>query len=107
MEDEHEQTILDKVMEFCLSNDFEQRFNNFASRHLATFAAADTLTSEEEHPLEYHQVYQQYLKEFEGYIERKQLEPELQWMLLIFEPQSLSKATAIICRSFINKQRKP
>lgn len=68
-DDDDDTSILDQVMEFCMSNNFEQRFQAFSYRHAQTFECADETQPDEEHPLSYHQAYQQYLNEFEGYIE--------------------------------------
>lgn len=64
-DDDGDDSILEQVMDFCLSSGFEQRFRDFADRHARTFAHADM---EEEHPMSWHEAYQEYLKEFEGYI---------------------------------------
>lgn len=68
-DDDTELPILERVMEFCLSSDFEQRFQSFAQRHARTFAHVADIGPEEEHPLSYHEAYQEYLKEFGDYIE--------------------------------------
>jgi hypothetical protein len=62
--------LLTKVQEFCTSSSFEQEFESFAKEHSDTFMASlDYSSNEGEHPLEFFEVYQAYLKKFEGKIE--------------------------------------
>ena len=56
-------------MEFCTSSDFERRFEDFAREHAPTFLAAPDLREGDEQPVEFHQAYLEYLKEFEALIE--------------------------------------
>ena len=70
-EDNH-QSVLEKVQEFCLSNELEAEFESFAKEHADSFMTHyDSKASDsEEHPLAFHDIYRQYLNKFEGRIER-------------------------------------
>lgn len=62
--------LLTKVQDFCTSKEFEQEFESFAKEHSDTFMASlDHNSNEGEHPLEFFEVYQEYLRKFEGKIE--------------------------------------
>ena len=64
------QKLLGKVREFCTSPEFEQAFESFAKEHSDVFMASlDYNSNEGEHPLEFFDVYQDYLRRFEGKIE--------------------------------------
>ena len=55
---------------FCTSSDFESDFEQFAKEHSDVFRSSiDCKTGEGEHALEYYEVYQEYLRTFEGKIE--------------------------------------
>jgi hypothetical protein len=63
--------VMDKVQEFCLSNNLEKDFEDFAEEYASTFVRSlDMTTGKEEHPLEFHDVYREYLSRFERKIER-------------------------------------
>ena len=62
--------LLEVVQSYCVSNDFEAEFERFAKEHADVFLRALDFTADTtEHPLEFHQVYQEYLRKFEGLIE--------------------------------------
>ena len=60
--------IFDKVQAFCMSSGFENDFEAFAERHIEQFMPVLDMQAGDEHDLEYHRVYQEYLAEFEGKI---------------------------------------
>jgi len=67
--------LLEKVMEFCMSKDFEGQFDDFAAEHAELFIpVVGVATADIEHKLEFHDCYTGYLEHFEGrikkYIER-------------------------------------
>lgn len=64
------QEVLQKVMDFAMSDDFEAAFEDFAAIHKTTFLKALIMDEGAEHPLEWHDVYLEYLHTFEGKIER-------------------------------------
>jgi len=68
MESKEEGGIFDLVREFCMSQSFEADFEAFAAEHLDVFADAVDMKEDDEHRLEYHDVYQRYLDVFEGKI---------------------------------------
>lgn len=62
--------MMDIVQEFCTSDEFEAEFERFAKEHAHVFEKSVEFTVESgEHPLEFHAVYQEYLRHFEGMIE--------------------------------------
>lgn len=62
--------LLELVQEFCMSKSFESEFEAFAKEHSNVFMQALDFTEDTtEHPLEFHNVYRQYLNKFEGMIE--------------------------------------
>jgi hypothetical protein len=62
--------LLTKVQDFCTSTTFEQEFESFAKENSDVFMASlDYSSNEGEHPLEFFDVYQAYLKKFETKIE--------------------------------------
>mmetsp|Transcript_22754 Transcript_22754/g.51316 ORF Transcript_22754/g.51316 Transcript_22754/m.51316 type:complete len:152 (+) Transcript_22754:193-648(+) len=61
--------ILDKVSSFVMSSGFERDFELFAQKHGSTFDKAVDMQKGDEHSLEFHEVYQEYLSTFEGKIE--------------------------------------
>lgn len=64
-------SVLAKVQQFCLSTSLEQDFEAFAKEHHEIFLQSlDFPPDSTEHPLEFHSVYQDYLRKFEGRIER-------------------------------------
>lgn len=69
---EHDESqLMAMVQEFCTSNDFEEEFEAFAKEHSDVFInALNFQEGNEEHPLEFHEVYREYLNTFEGMIER-------------------------------------
>ena len=61
---------MEHVQDFCTSNAFEAEFESFAKEHSEVFMKfLDYTEKSEEHPLEFHDIYRQYLKKFEGLIE--------------------------------------
>ena len=62
-------TIVDLVQEFCLSADVEAAFEQFAENHMHVFAKATEFREGDEHPLEFYNIYEEYLKIFERKIE--------------------------------------
>lgn len=62
---------LDLIRELCLSTEFEREFEDFAEEHYSVFASAEEMKEEgDEHPLEFYDVYNKYIKTFEGRIEK-------------------------------------
>ncbi len=62
--------LLDVVQEFCMSDAFEQEFEMFAKEHAGAFRRSlEFSVHSAEHPMEFHNVYRQYLSKFEGMIE--------------------------------------
>jgi hypothetical protein len=62
--------LMDVVQEFCLSDAFEQEFEMFAKEHAGAFRQSmDFTIHSNEHPMEFHEVYREYLAKFEGMIE--------------------------------------
>jgi hypothetical protein len=62
--------LMEDVMEFCMSNSFEEAFESFAKEHTDVFMQAlDFSENNTEHPLIFHEVYRKYLAKFEGLIE--------------------------------------
>ena len=63
--------IVDKVMHFATSSDFEYAFERFAEENQKAFVPMMfSMGPEDEHPLAWHEVYLDYLHTFEGKIER-------------------------------------
>jgi len=62
--------IFDKVSEFCQGSGFERDFEEFAAKHKDVFLAACEMKAGDEHSLEYHRIYTEYLQIFEGKIHR-------------------------------------
>ena len=62
--------ILRLVMKFAMSENFEQDFEDFASSHKASFLKILIMDAGAEHPMEWHEIYLEYLHTFEGKIER-------------------------------------
>lgn len=64
--------LLEKVMEFCVGSQFEQDFEAFAADKAPIFIDAGILDMDEkaEYPLSFHDTYLDYLRKFEGKIER-------------------------------------
>ena len=58
------------VMNFAMSDDFEAAFEEFAELHKAAFLKVLVMEEGAEHPLEWHDIYLEYLHTFEGKIER-------------------------------------
>lgn len=68
--DDDRPDILDVVQKFCTSPQFETEFEEFAKDNADVFRDAGSFSvHSKEHPLEFHQVYRQYLSKFEGMIE--------------------------------------
>lgn len=64
------ETVFERVQEFIMSDNLEKQFEDFADEHADTFMQALDLEPGEEHPLEFHSIYREYLERFEGKIER-------------------------------------
>jgi The ARF-like 2 binding protein BART len=67
--DEMPKTIVAKVQAFCETNDFEKQFEAFALDKYSVFKDILELQKGDEQPIEYYNVYNQYLEMFEGRIE--------------------------------------
>lgn len=62
--------FLQQVQEFCMSNRFEAEFERFAEEHADIFLNSPAYQQNlDEHPLEFHEVYQKFLRKFERHIE--------------------------------------
>ncbi len=62
--------LMDLVQGFCVSDEFEGEFESFAKEHSDVFIKSLSFTEDtNEHPLEFHAVYREYLRRFEGLIE--------------------------------------
>mmetsp|Transcript_16860 Transcript_16860/g.34334 ORF Transcript_16860/g.34334 Transcript_16860/m.34334 type:complete len:155 (-) Transcript_16860:424-888(-) len=61
--------IYEKVSEFCMSSGFQRDFERFAEKHAATFDSACDMKAGDEHSLQFHSIYEEYLATFEGKIE--------------------------------------
>mmetsp|Transcript_40071 Transcript_40071/g.107436 ORF Transcript_40071/g.107436 Transcript_40071/m.107436 type:complete len:170 (+) Transcript_40071:127-636(+) len=60
--------LFERVKNFCMSQGFEKDFEDFAERHHEHFMDAIDMVQGDEHKLEHHNIYNQYLEEFEGKI---------------------------------------
>lgn len=70
MGDSKTNDMIDVVQEFCTSDEFEAEFERFAKEHAHVFEKSLDFTVESaEHPMEFHEVYREYLRHFEGMIE--------------------------------------
>jgi len=67
---EDRKDILQHVMNFAMSDDFEAAFEDFAELHKGSFLKVLVMEEGAEHPLEWHDIYLDYLHTFEGKIER-------------------------------------
>jgi hypothetical protein len=67
--DAFDEDFMRKVQAFCMSNDIEQEFESFAKSHAHVFASAMGMKEGDEHPLQFHQAYLEYLEIFEKKIE--------------------------------------
>ena len=62
--------LMELVQEYCTSKNFEEIFENFAKEHAPLFLShMKEIEKSDEHPLELHEVYREYLNLFEGLIE--------------------------------------
>ena len=68
--DTSEVSVFDRVQEYIMSEGLERDFEDFADEHAKTFVWVLDMKPGEEHPLEFHAIYQEYLTRFEGRIER-------------------------------------
>ena len=68
-ESKHE-SFMTLIQNFCMSSKLESEFEDFAKTHTDVFAASIDLREGDEHPLSFHDVYNQYLEIFERKIER-------------------------------------
>jgi len=64
------ETVFEKVQAFILSEGLEQAFEDFSEEHAQTFMPALDMEPNDEHPMEWHNIYKEYLARFEGKIER-------------------------------------
>ena len=62
-------SVVDLVQEFCLSSEIESAFENFAEEFGDVFAKSIDFKEGDEHPLEFYNIYDEYLKRFERKIE--------------------------------------
>lgn len=62
--------VLQLVMEFAMSENFEKDFEDFAASHKDSFLKILIMDEGAEHPMEWHDIYMDYLRTFEGKIER-------------------------------------
>ncbi len=62
--------IVQRVMEFAMSSDFEQSFEDFAKENAGAFECILDMEPGYEHPMEWHQIYLDYLKTFESKLEK-------------------------------------
>jgi hypothetical protein len=62
--------ILQLVMQFATGSDFEKDFEDFAEANHKPFLPLLDFKGGEEHPVEWHTIYMDYLNTFEGKIER-------------------------------------
>ena len=62
--------VVDKVYEFCTSTEFEGAFEAFSKEYSDVFIRVLDFSPTDEHPLEFHNVYREYLSRFEAKIER-------------------------------------
>jgi len=69
-DNESEGTLLQRVMQFCIGNAFERDFEEFAEKNKEVFLKSLDMDEKAEHPLEFHDVYLDYLRKFESKIER-------------------------------------
>lgn len=62
--------LIELVQDYCTSKNFEGIFENFAKENAPIFLKhMKEIEKSDEHPLELHDVYREYLKMFEGLIE--------------------------------------
>jgi len=64
------QTVFERVQDFIMGDNLEKQFEDFADEHADTFMKALDFQPNDEHPLEFHNIYREYLSRFEGKIER-------------------------------------
>jgi hypothetical protein len=62
--------VLEQVMSFAMSDDFEKSFEDFAEANKGAFLKSLIMEEGAEHPMEWHTIYLDYLHTFEGKIER-------------------------------------
>lgn len=63
------ESIVDKVQTFCMEQQFENAFESFAEAHYEEFESCTECKDDEEHPLVYYDIYNDYLRTFESKIE--------------------------------------
>lgn len=66
---ESKTNFMDIVQEFCMSSELEQEFEKFARDHSDVFLQSLDMKEGEEHPMQFHTVYLEYLETFERRIE--------------------------------------
>lgn len=69
MSESKNSSIVDLVQEFCLSSSFEKEFEEFAEEYQHVFNQSTEFKQSSEHPLEFYDVYKEYLTRFEKRIE--------------------------------------
>ena len=68
--DDSKYSALEAMKEYCLSDGLENAFEDFCREQKDVFLKCLDLEPGDEHPIEFHNVYLDYLKRFEGKIER-------------------------------------
>ena len=64
------ESLMDRVMSYCRTRDFLKIFEDYILNHLKFFKGADLdEAGEPEHRLEWYDIFQDYLKVFEGVME--------------------------------------
>ena len=61
-------SIVEKVQNFCLGANIEEEFEAFVKEFQDTFTRTEVIEGEE-HPMEFYNVYKEYLSRFESKIE--------------------------------------
>ena len=69
MSESKQTSLIDIVQEFCLSSKLETDFESFAVEFKDIFMSALDLKPGDEHPMQYFDAYQDFLKRFERKIE--------------------------------------
>ena len=62
-------SVVDLVQEFCLSSEMEREFEDFAEEYKSEFSKSLEFKEGGEHPLEFYNIYAEYLRRFERKIE--------------------------------------
>lgn len=67
--DSNSTSLIDRVQGFCMSAQLETQFEDFTQEFSSVFACIDSVIEGDEHPLQYYDVYKEYLNRFERKIE--------------------------------------